>query len=36
MIPIQDAKRFSSQAETSYYVEVCDICRGRAQNADNR
>ena len=36
MAPVKDAKRFSSQAEASYYVEVCDVCCGRTQNADHR
>lgn len=36
MMSVQDAKRFSSQAEGSYYVEVCDVCGGHAQNANHR
>jgi hypothetical protein len=36
MVPVQDAKRLLSQAEASYYVEVCDVHCGHAQNANRR
>jgi hypothetical protein len=30
-VPVKDAKRLSSQAEASYYVEVCDFYGGRSR-----